>query len=255
MSSTNKKVPLSLENESISEEHGNLIRSRPLLNKFYIEVYEFFLKELASIPVGRVLEIGSGGGFFQDYFPNLIQSDIAPVANITLVCNAEKLPFLDNSISAVVMMNVLHHIPDCAEFFNHANRVLKPGGKIIMLEPATTIFSKIIYKSLHHEPFDEYSPKWKFKSKSSYDRMMDANGALPWAIFIRDRKKFESLYPKLQIRKVTSDSPFLYLLSGGLSFPQLAPTFSMPLISAVETLLSPLNRYLALFYRIVLEKN
>jgi SAM-dependent methyltransferase len=241
--------------ENISEAHGKIIQSKPLLNKFYTREYQFFLREISSIVPGPILEIGSGGGFFQNFVPNLILSDITPVPDVSVVCNAERLPFLDHTLSAIVMMNVLHHIPDCSNFFEEANRVLKSGGKIIMLEPAYTPFSKIIYKSLHNEPFDEYSLEWKFKAKSIYDRLMDANVALPWAVFIRDRKRFEALYPRLKIQRITPESPLLYLLSGGLSFMQLVPTRLMPLIAPLETVLSPLNRFWGLFYRIVLQKD
>jgi hypothetical protein len=48
--------------------------------------------------------------------------------------------------------------------------------------------------------------------------------------------------------------PFSYILSGGVSLRSLAPGFSFPLVRALENALSPLNRQLAMFCLIVVER-
>lgn len=46
------------------------------------------------------------------------------------VADAEKLPFEDNSVDAVLMGFLLLHLPDPAKALAEAHRVLKPGGRV-----------------------------------------------------------------------------------------------------------------------------
>ena len=164
---------------------------------------------------------------------------------------AEKMPFEDNSLKAIFMLNVLHHIPDSEQFFREAQRTLTKNGFIYMIEPATTVFSKFIYKNFHHEPFDEQLKEWKFASKGP---LSDANGAIPWMIFKRDYPKFQQLFPYLELIAFNHHTPLKYLLSGGLSKPNMVPYFMYGAISRLEKALSPLRSKTALFQTIIVQK-
>lgn len=52
-----------------------------------------------------------------------------------------------------------------------------------------------------------------------------ANVAIIWIIFERDRYLFEQEFPESQIFDISLHTPLSYLLSGGLSVRQLAPSF------------------------------
>lgn len=91
-----------------------------------------------------------------------------------------------------------------------------------MVEPWVTSWSKIVYTHLHHEPFDPDARHWSFASKGP---LTGANGAIPWILFVRDRKEFESRFPELAIEQVRPFLPFRYLLSGGVSMRSLMPGF------------------------------
>jgi SAM-dependent methyltransferase len=47
--------------------------------------------------------------------------------------NAEALPFADGSFDCVTSMGVLHHTPDTAKAVSEVFRVLKPGGRLIVM--------------------------------------------------------------------------------------------------------------------------
>jgi SAM-dependent methyltransferase len=164
---------------------------------------------------------------------------------------AEAMPFEDNSLKAIFMLNVLHHIPNNEQFFSEAQRTLTRGGFVYMIEPATTWFSKLIYKNFHHEPFDETVQEWKFASKGP---LSDANGALPYIIFQRDYDKFRKLYPELELITFHYHTPLKYLLSGGLSRPSLVPYFLYGCITFTEKILSRLFPKFALFQTIIVRK-
>lgn len=101
--------------------------------------------------LGRVLEIGSGTGYFSlnlalaGRIESLTATDISPgmLASLsetadrlgieveTVVTEAEVLPFEDESFDTVIGHAVLHHIPDLDRAFSEFSRVLVPGGRIV----------------------------------------------------------------------------------------------------------------------------
>ena len=84
--------------------------------------------------------------------------------------------------------------------------------------------------------------------------LSNGNGAIPWIIFSRDRDVFESEFSSLKVVSIRNHTPLRYLLSGGLTLRQLAPSFTYPAVKAVEYLLSPMNNLLGMFQTIELQK-
>lgn len=226
-----------------------LIRQKGFLNKIYKDFYNEF--KGTNFPKGPIVEIGSGAGFIKEVLPSTVTSDVIKGPDIDKVFLAEKMPFKNSSVSAFFMIDTLHHIKNPEAAFREMARCLKKAGKIIMIEPYNSLWGYFIYKFLHYEHFD---PKagWEIKGKG---RMSDSNTALPWIIFVRDRKKFRKSLPQLRIVRVDPHTPFRYLLSGGLSKPQFLPTFSYSLVKLLEYLFSPLNKYFGMFVTIEVEKH
>jgi SAM-dependent methyltransferase len=230
--------------------HAEIVRKKPFLRKVYIDFYKQFQK-LVSDPEKKVLvELGSGGGFIKEVIPNMITSDILELPNVDRVFSALSMPFGQASVDAFFMIDVFHHITDPRAFFKEALRCLKVGGIVVMIEPANTLWSRFIYKNFHHELFDTQA-KWGLEESGP---LSHGNGALPWIIFSRDRKIFESEFLSLRIVSMRNHTPLRYLLSGGLTLRQLAPSFSYPLIKAIEYVLFPANNWLGMFHTVELEK-
>ncbi len=101
-------------------------------------------------PFGDTLEIGSGTGYFTinllltGWIERATATDISPgmlaalsatadrmgVDVKTVVTEAERLPFEDDSFDLVFGHAVLHHIPDLGTAMSEFMRVLRPGGQI-----------------------------------------------------------------------------------------------------------------------------
>ena len=227
--------------------HRNIILSKPFLKKIYEKWYADLMKNLS--PSAIVVEIGSGGGFLKDIYPNVTSSDILPLPHCDLTLDATAMPFENNTLGAVVMVNVFHHIPDCAAFLKEANRTLCVGGKIVMVEPANCAWSRLIYQNLHHEPFDPTVEKWTFDSTGP---MSSSNQALPFIVFERDAIKFEKEFPQLRVVRKSYHTPLTYLLSGGVSMRSLVPSGSFEWLTKLETLVS--SRRFNMFFTLEIEK-
>src|SRR5260370_17262970 len=95
-------------------------------------------------------------------------------------------------------------------FFREATRCLRVGGRILLIEPWVSTWSRIIYTHLHHEPFQPDSPDWTIPLSGP---LSGANGAMPWIIFERDREQFEARFPHLKVQLLKPFMPFPSLLS------------------------------------------
>lgn len=206
------------------ELQQRVIQSRPLLKAAYDEWYGRLLGDAASVRApGVVVELGSGGGYVKQLDPSVITSDVVPgVAD--RVIDGRELPFADGSVKAIFLTHAFHHIPDVTRFLAEAQRVLVPGGVISMVEVAHTPFAKFFFSRFHPEPYRDDVREWDFAQNHA---MGDANQALSWVVFFRDRARLERDFPALQLERAEL-LPFLsYLLSGGVTRRNLIPSFAL----------------------------
>lgn len=243
-------IPYHLDDPNATLAHRDIILQKKFLKRLYSDWYRVFIERSRAVKNGKYLEIGSGGGFLKDLFPEVITSDILDLPNVDMVFSAEKMPFKDNELGSIVMLNVFHHIPNPHLFLKEAERTLVKGGKIIMNEPANSALGRFIYKRFHHEPFDENGGR----VIAPGNPLSNSNQALPYIYFERDTELFKKEYPLLKIRSIRYHSPFSYVISGGVSRSAMLPTFLFGAVKAAEWLLSPLNKQLGLFCTIEIEK-
>jgi SAM-dependent methyltransferase len=228
-----------------------LILGRPLLKQNYDDWYRRLLEDARSAPAnGIILELGSGGSYLKSLEPAIVTSDVVPnVADH--VVDARRLPFADESLRALVLTHVFHHIPDVDAFFQEAQRALIPGGVVSMIEVAHTPFARFFFRHFHHEPYEDTCQEWSFAQR---DSMLDSNQALAWMVFARDRCQFERRYPALAIEKLAFMPWLTYLVSGGVNARYLVPKCMNGVIMGVERLLRPLEPLCSLYLHICLRK-
>jgi SAM-dependent methyltransferase len=166
--------------------------------------------------------------------------------------DASNLPFDDSSLKSVFMLNTLHHIPDSTSLFNEIERCLKPDGRMLIIDQYNGWFSKIIYRHLHHEPYDPNATSWCFQPSGP---LSGANGALCWIIFYRDRALFEQLYPTLKIINISPNTPLRYWLSGGLKPWQLIPGTLFEISTKLDNWLSKKLPEMSSFVEVELVKS
>jgi SAM-dependent methyltransferase len=240
-----------LDDPATTQLRKQIVQSKPFLKAIYNEWYLTIAAELPAVE-GPIFELGSGAGYCAEFIPGLVTSEIFFCPGVQLAADAQQLPFADSSLRAIVFTDVLHHMPDARRFFAEACRCLQPGGKILMIEPWVSGWSRFVYTRLHHEPFLPDAKEWAFPSSGP---LSGANGALPWIVFDRDRRQFEAEFPYLAIEQIRPFMPFRYLVSGGLGMRSLMPSFTYRLWLGLENSLNNLMPRLAMFAAITIVRH
>jgi SAM-dependent methyltransferase len=166
-------------------EHRRLWRAKPVLARVYAPWFDALL---AAAPHGaRVLEVGAGPGFLEsaarDRRPDLrwIATDLHPVPWNDLAADAGRLPVAAASVDAVLGLDVLHHLPDPAAFFRESARVLRPAGRLALVEPWITPLSWVVYRFFHQEGCRLSVDPWRPFPRPAKDSF-DGDAAVPWKI-------------------------------------------------------------------------
>lgn len=115
----------------------------------------------------KLLEIGCGRGEFLKGFQGLgldcdgvDKSDYCLKEKVSLrvKCldiSCDRLPFADNSFDIVYHKSVLEHFYNPENLMNETYRILKPGGRVIILTPDWVSQVRVFYEDFTHcRPYD-----------------------------------------------------------------------------------------------------
>ena len=237
----------------ILTDHRGIWQKKPVLKAIYQDFYDRIVSHATS---GTTLEIGGGTGNLKEYLPHVISTDIIASPWLDCVCDAQTLPFANDTLSNIVAIDVLHHIERPIRFFKEALRILHPGGRIILLDPAITPLSWFFYHFIHEEPVFLKSDPLEDGPLSPDRKPFDANQAIPTLLFGKHREAFSSKFPGFQIVKNTFMSLWTYPLSGGFKPWSIVPSFAVKPLLAIEKKIEPfLGSTLGFRLLVVLEKN
>lgn len=239
--------------ESRLEYHRAVWKRKPFLQALYKEWFSWITSEL--IP-GLTIEIGSGPGFFKQYYSNCITTDVIFCPWLDIVVNAEQMPFTNESVANIVMIDVLHHLAAPMIFFEEASRILRLHGHIIIIDVQITPFSYLIYKLFHHEPVDfSWRPDCPGQCLSSDDKQpFDSNQAITTLLFGAFRDKMNRQFPELEVVTYKRFNILTYPLSGGFEHNGLLRQWNFNFFQKFDRLLSPLVRLLSFRNFIVIKK-
>jgi SAM-dependent methyltransferase len=235
-------------------EHRRIWDAKPTLRAVYADYHR---RLEAACPPGPLLDIGGGSAHFKDYRKSVISLDVLPFPGIDVVADAHEMPFPAENFAGIVMLDVLHHLQRPLDFFREAARVLKPRGRVAMVEPGMSVVSRQFYQRFHQEPVNFAADAFAEGVSQSGDDPFDSNQALPALLFggSEVRAKFEQTLPELKIISTEWLSLFAYPLSGGFKPWSLWPSRLVgPALKVEQALLPFLGPLLAFRIMIVLEK-
>jgi SAM-dependent methyltransferase len=218
---------------------------------------DFHRQLLECCPEGRVLDIGGGTAHIKEFRPDIVSTDILLFPGIDVVADAHRLPFRDEVFAGIVMLDVLHHLERPIEFLREASRVLKPGGRLAMIEPAMTTLARRFYDRVHEEPVDMNADPFAPVAINPDRDPFDANQAIPSLLFATppSRKLVEQTIPSLRVRSVEWQSLFAYPMSGGFQSWSLIPAALVtPVLAFEKRMPGPVRKHLAFRMMVVLER-
>lgn len=245
-----------VDSVDLVHRHRDILRSKPLIHAVMGEFYRACraLDEAHFSGDGLRVEFGAGSSLMKDFQPDVWVTDIKPADFIDRVLDAQAMDLPDASVRAFYGINCFHHLPSPDRFFSELSRTLVAGGGCVLIEPYFGPFAEFLYRRLFTtEGYDPDDPNWE--GAADRGAMTGANQALSYIVFQRDRAEFERKHPRLElVTDVRSKTYLRYLLSGGLNFRQLVPTWLGGALAGVEQLLTPVDHLFALHHLVVIRK-
>ena len=231
-------------------------RRKPALRAVYAGWYRRISRQLIA---GRTLEVGCGIGNFKAFKPDVVATDVHPNPWVDVVADAEALPFDDGAFDNIVGIDMLHHLRRPLRFLREAQRVLSPGGRLVLLEPWITPWSFLVYRLTHAEPVEMGATPPLTPTEEAALPVLPgeyANQALPTLLFTKYRAAVLAQLPQLHLVHGQYLACLLYPLTGGFSYPALVPSVLVPALSAADdACASVVGRWCALRRLVVLEKD
>ena len=220
-------------------------------------VYQSIFADMTNAAQGSDwLELGAGAGFFKQFTPNVVTSDIRKTRFVDQAISAYTIEQSPKTWDTIFAMDMLHHLTQPFRFFKSASKALKPGGKIVLAEPAATAWGTLFYTLFHQEPIHPslIKPPFEFSTDSEGGF---ANMGMGQALFHQRKSETQSKLAAigLSIKQLKYRDVLTYPATGGLSQRQMLPSRLIQLLLEAEALLpQAILRLLGLRMTIVLEK-
>lgn len=238
--------------QQLLREHQIIWQEKPALRAVYTDYYD---RIVGFCQPGLTLEVGGGSGNLKEFAKDVICTDIVPLPWLDVAADAQALPFADSTFANIVCVDVLHHIERPTRFFSEAERVLTPGGRLVLLEPAITPVSGVFYRFFHPEPVQMGVDPLVDGDLDPMREPFDANQAIPTLLFGSHRARFHQRFPELRMVHSGRLSLVAYPLSGGFRPWGLIPASAVNTVLGMENALMPMLGWLAAFrLLVVLEK-
>ncbi|MDX1950759.1 MAG: class I SAM-dependent methyltransferase [Verrucomicrobiota bacterium] len=216
-------------------------------------IYDGFYGQIISqLPVGKgpFVELGSGMGNLKKYKEEVICTDLFPNRGMDLVCDGYSMPFAGESIGALLLFDVFHHLEKPAMFLAEAERCLRRGGRLIIFDPYISLFSRLAY-AFHHEPMGMKERINLEPTGAKPGNYYAAQGNATRLFFASETNWLGNGWKIAERRVITS---FAYLLSGGFSKSGLYPAGALGMIEKADRVLEKFPGVFGARCLIVLER-
>lgn len=151
------------------------------------------IDRLGALPAGpRLIDVGSGSGWgsrlfaeagydpwMVDFEPNSLwlgelyeHPSLGPGKRI--VADASLMPFADGTFDVALVKEFAHHVEDKDRLFAEVNRVLRPGGVLVLIEPTHNVW--VVVQRLRGRDPDEGHTQHEITWPETYLSSMRRNG-------------------------------------------------------------------------------
>jgi len=227
---------------------------KPQLQENYRQFYRLIAARTDGNLPGLVVELGSGMGNIKEVIPHCITTDLFPNPWLDRQENAYRLSFADDSVSNLILFDVWHHLRYPGTALREFHRVLAPGGRLILFEPAASWTGRLVYSLFHHEPVGlkekiswSAPPDFSPENVDYYAAQGSATRLFWWG---EARSQLDGWH----LREVAPLPCFAYFAAGGFSWPQLGGCFIQGLLHGFDRIAALCPRVFAGRLLVVLEK-
>lgn len=210
-------------------QHRRVWAAKPALRHYYET--EIFARICARLGDRRTLELGAGPGFLSRYRPGMVSVDISPTPEVSIAADAHRLPFADATFDAIAGVDVLHHFEAPGRALSEAARVLRPGGRIVLVEPWTGPAGFLFYRYIHHEDCYALPDPWD-SAFAPGKTPMDGNAWIPRAVLARDPGRL-AIRAGLRLIDRETFGAAGFVLTGGFQ-PYGAPRWAVRFATGIE---------------------
>lgn len=179
---TRVMVPARLSPDVLPPKRGDIWYS---VRRYFVD--EFFERRTRELPPGaRIADIGGKRAGRRGRFDlervarergfGVTCVNLDPGARPDILADARDVPVPDASFDAVLMGELIEHVPDAARALREAGRLLRPGGLFLGTAPFLHHF--------HNDPIDvaRYAPEWWSRAlgDAGFDAAeIETQGSLP----------------------------------------------------------------------------
>lgn len=207
-----------------------------------------------------IIEIGSGAGFAKEFIENsnFQLTDFVKHKWIDKKVDALNTPYEDNSLDAVISSHMIHHLAQPVVFFREMNRILKPGGYLIIQEINASYLMRVLLRMMRHEG-------WSFDADVFDENTISNDPNDPWSancaiprLLWDDQEKFEKNFPEFKVLKNELCECITFPISGGVIAKTKTIQLPRPVLKFIDLidyiLIKLFPRVFALGRSVVLEK-
>ncbi len=210
-------------------------KSSPALRYIYGRFYQ---QALGWIVDGPCLELGAGIGAGRELIPGLVTSDLVQTRFVDQAEDCYEVTRHPDGWFGLLAIDVFHHLTEPLRFLESAAKALRPGGRLVLVEPAATPVAMPLYNRFHVEPMrpSELDPPFSFDVDEKGEF---ANMGMAVALFLHHREWFEAHCEELGLRllEVKFSDPLAYPLTGGYSGRQRLPDSCIRFLGKFEKIL------------------
>ncbi|HXQ81264.1 MAG TPA: methyltransferase domain-containing protein [Opitutaceae bacterium] len=227
---------------------------KPQLRAVYRGFHELIASRVDRRIPGQIVELGSGMGSIKEVIPECVTTDLFPNPWLDRQENAYRLSYPDGGISNLILFDVWHHLRYPSTALAEFRRVLAPGGRVIIFDPAISWTGRLVYGLFHHEPVGLRLPvTWEapagFRpSDADYFAAQGAATRIFW------RREAPGRLAKWDLCEVTPLASFEYLATGGFSGPRIGGPAMFRFWRSVDHALSRWPKLFAARLLVVLKK-